>query len=77
MLGIVGARSSLAIPLSVLVAGVFIIMEKTGVAVEAPFENRLTDVPMTDLCWQIERDLLAALAENTPPRPAYPDGYVM
>lgn len=60
--------SALVIPLSMLIAGVFVIMERTGAANEDPFENRVTDVPMTALCTTIERDLREMLGEaNLPP----------
>jgi putative membrane protein len=56
-----GAPTWIMVPLSTLLAAVFIIMEKTGAANEDPFENRTTDVPMTALCNTIERDLLQLL----------------
>ncbi len=59
--------SWLIIPFSGLVAGVFIIMERTGAANEDPFENRTTDTPMTALCNTIERDLREALGEKDLP----------
>lgn len=49
--------SWLIIPFSILLSGVFVIMERTGAANEDPFENKITDVPMTSLCNTIERDL--------------------
>ena len=57
------AHSWLSIPLSILLSGVFVIMERTGAANEDPFENRITDVPMTALCNTIERDLKEMLGE--------------
>ncbi len=59
--------SWLIIPFSGLVAGVFIIMERTGAANEDPFENRTTDTPMTALCNTIERDLREVLGEKDLP----------
>lgn len=50
-------HSWLIIPLTIIISGVFIIMEKTGAANENPFDNQITDVPMTALCNTIERDL--------------------
>ncbi len=55
--GALAEVSYLMIPLSILLAGVFVIMERTGAANEDPFENQITDVPMTSLCNTIERDL--------------------
>lgn len=69
--------SWLVVPLSVLIAGVFVIMERTGAANEDPFENRVTDVPLTSLCNTIERDLREMLGEQTIPEKLLPkDGYL-
>lgn len=57
--------SWLVIPLSVIISGVFILMERTGAANENPFENLITDIPMTALCNTIERDLLEMLGGGT------------
>ncbi|GAB4415765.1 MAG: bestrophin family ion channel [Bacteroidia bacterium] len=67
----------LIVPLTGLVAGVFIIMERTGAANEDPFENRVTDVAMTAICNTIERDLRELLGETDLPPKAVPiDGYL-
>lgn len=69
--------SWLVIPFSILIAGVFIIMERTGAANEDPFENRVTDTPMTALCNNIERDLKEMLGEiDLPEKPEPVDGYL-
>jgi len=69
--------SWLAIPLAVIVAGVFVIMERTGAANEDPFENRVTDVPLAALCNTIERDLREMLGEtNLPQKLEAVDGYL-
>ena len=71
------AMSRLIMPLSLLVAGVFIIMEKTGAANEDPFENQVTDVPLTVLCNTIERDLREMLQEKELPAKLHPvQGYL-
>ncbi|MCR9013938.1 bestrophin family ion channel [Aquiflexum gelatinilyticum] len=65
------------IPLSVIISGVFIIMEKTGAANENPFENQITDIPMSALCNTIERDLLEMLEEKKLPEKLVPkNGYL-
>ena len=61
-------------PFSWLAAGVFIIMEKTGAANEDPFENQVTDVPLTALCNTIERDLREMLQETAKLHPV--QGYL-
>ncbi len=69
--------SWLMIPLSVLIAGVFIVMERTGAANEDPFENRSTDVALTSICNTIERNLKEALGESDLPEKLGPvDGYL-
>ncbi len=45
------------IPVSILVSFVFGVMGKVGEVNEDPFENRITDVPLTAICNTIERDL--------------------
>ena len=67
----------LSIPFSVLLSGVFVIMERTGAANEDPFENRITDVPLTAICNAIERDLKEMLGEkNLPPASVPEKGYL-
>ncbi len=69
--------SWLAIPLSVIISSVFIIMERTGAANEDPFENLVTDVPMTYICNTIERDLLEMLgSDERPEKIMAEDGYI-
>ncbi|MCB0595554.1 MAG: hypothetical protein H6557_04580 [Lewinellaceae bacterium] len=67
----------LVVPLSVVIAAVFTIMEKTGAANEDPFENRVTDVPLTALCNTVERDLKEQLGEAAlPEKLVAVDGYL-
>jgi putative membrane protein len=69
--------SWIVVPLSVLIAGVFIIMERTGAANEDPFENKITDVALTSICNTIERNLKELLGEtDLPPKLAAKDGYL-
>jgi putative membrane protein len=58
----------LLIPLTVLICFVFATIGKVGEVNEDPFENRITDVPMTALCNTIERDLLEMLGETDLPK---------
>lgn len=72
-----GELSFLLIPITLLVSGVFVIMERTGAANENPFENKVTDVPMTSICNTIERDLLFALDNESIPEQLMPqNGYL-
>ncbi|MFN3873441.1 MAG: bestrophin family protein [Ignavibacterium sp.] len=69
--------SWLVIPFAVLISAVFVIMERTGAANENPFENLVTDVPLTSICNKIERDLLEMLGEeNLPPKLEAENGYL-
>ncbi|MCB0539389.1 MAG: hydrogenase [Bacteroidetes bacterium] len=69
--------SWLIILLSVLIAGVFIIMERTGAANEDPFENKITDVALTSICNTIERNLKEMLGEKGLPKKLEPvEGYL-
>lgn len=66
-----------AVPLSVIISSVFIIMERTGAANEDPFENQVTDVPMTYICNTIERDMLEmAGIEERPAKVKAENGYL-
>lgn len=68
---------ALMIPLSVLISFVFGVMGKVGEVNEDPFENRITDVPMTAMCRTIERDLKEMLGETDLPEKHLPkDGFL-
>ncbi|MCU0341556.1 MAG: hydrogenase [Spirosomaceae bacterium] len=68
---------ALMIPLSILVSFVFGVMGKVGEVNEDPFENRITDVPMTAMCNTIERDLKEMLGEmDLPPKLEVEDGFI-
>lgn len=67
----------LVIPLTGVIAFLFTTIERTGAVNEDPFENRITDVPLSALCREIERDLRALLGEaELPPRLEPRDGYL-
>jgi putative membrane protein len=67
----------LIIPVTLLLAFVFGIVERTGAVNEEPFENRITDVPLLAYCIDIERDLRETLGEGPlPARLAPKDGYL-
>ncbi|MFN8345271.1 MAG: bestrophin family ion channel [Spirosomataceae bacterium] len=68
---------ALMIPVSILVSFVFGVMGKVGEVNEDPFENRITDVPMTSICNTIERDLKEMLGErNLPPKIEAQNGFL-
>ncbi|NUN99137.1 MAG: hydrogenase [Saprospiraceae bacterium] len=62
---------SMMIPLSILISFVFAVMGKVGEVNEDPFENRITDIPMSAMCNTIERDLKEMLGE-----PDLPEKYI-
>ena len=69
--------SYLILPLSFLILGIYIIMEKTGAVNEDPFENKITDVPMDSICNTIEIELLNMLGEkNLPEKIKVKNGYL-
>lgn len=54
-------------PVSIIISFVFAIIGKVGEVNEDPFENRITDVPLTALCNTLERDLREMLGETPLP----------
>jgi putative membrane protein len=58
----------LMIPVSAIISFVFAIIGKVGEVNEDPFENRITDVPLTSMCNTIERDLREMLGETDLPK---------
>lgn len=67
----------LMIPVCLIISFVFAIIGKVGEVNEDPFENRITDVPLTAICNTIERDLREMLGEIELPVKAEPkDGFL-
>ena len=62
----------LMIPVSLIISFVFAILAKVGEVNEDPFENRITDVPLTAMCNTIERDLREMLGETELPEKLQP-----
>ena len=58
----------LMIPVSIIISFVFAIIGKVGEVNEDPFENRITDVPLTAMCNTVERDLREILGESDLPK---------
>lgn len=54
------------LPVSILLSLVFAVMSRVGEVNEDPFENKITDLPLTALCNGIERDLKEMLGEPLP-----------
>ena len=66
----------ITIPVSILIAVIFAIMEKTGSVIENPFENKVTDIPISALSNTIERDLKEQIGMQLPPKLQAVDGYL-
>lgn len=67
----------LVIPLTMAVGYVFYVIRRIGEFNEDPFENRITDTPMTALCRTIEIDLREMLGETElPPKIESVDGFL-
>lgn len=57
------------VPLSVVISGTFIVLERVGAVLDAPFANTVNDVPLDAICVDIERDLRAQLGDRELPEP--------
>jgi putative membrane protein len=69
--------AAVVVILSVLTAGIYVVLEIVGAVVEAPFAGRTTDVPVRYLCIRIERDLREQLGETSLPALPGPErGYL-
>lgn len=65
------------IPVSFVISFVFSVMNRVGEINENPFENQMSDIPMTALCNTIERDLKEMLGESKLPAKLDPqNGYL-
>lgn len=63
----------LMIPMTIIISFVFAIIGKVGEVNEDPFENKITDVPLTTLCNTVERDLKEMLRETDLPKKIEPE----
>lgn len=68
--------SYLVIPISFIITFVFAVMNRVGEINENPFENQISDIPMTALCNTIERDLKEMLGETIPAKIVAENGYL-
>jgi putative membrane protein len=67
----------LAIPVYVIIAWIFTMMEIVGGSSENPFENAVNDVPVTTLCRTIEIDLRNMLGDTDLPEKMKPVNDIM
>lgn len=64
------------VPVSCLISFVFSAMNKVGEINENPFDNNISDIPMTALRNVIERDLKEMLGEQLPEQIVAKNGYL-
>jgi putative membrane protein len=75
--GLVPDQLGWAVPISLVLSGVFVMMAVTGSANDEPFAGTVTDVPVTAVCTELERELLELLGDTDLPPAAVPeDGYL-
>ena len=67
----------LIVPFSTLISWMFITMEQVGDSSEDPFEMGLNDVPLTEICRNIEIDLLSMLDVKDLPEPVLAVGDIL
>lgn len=66
----------LAVPLALLLAGVFVVMAVVGAANDEPMAGAVTDVPIHAICREVERDAADALNLERPPALQPVNGYL-
>lgn len=66
----------MVIPVSFIICFVFAVMNRVGEINENPFENQMSDIPMTALCNTIERDLKEMLGEAMPEKIEPQNGFL-
>jgi ion channel-forming bestrophin family protein len=68
----------MVVPVSFVISFVFAVMNKVGEINENPFENKISDIPMTSMCNTIERDLKEMIGETDLPKKLEAEnGYIL
>ncbi len=67
----------LTVPLSVLVGWVFLVLEQIGENTENPFEGNANDIPITQICRNIEIDLREMFGEKDLPPAIQPQNNIV
>lgn len=67
----------LAVPLSVLVGWIFLVLEQIGESTENPFEGNANDIPITQISRNIEIDLREMLGETDLPPAILPENNIL
>ncbi|MCG2615121.1 hypothetical protein LZZ85_12550 [Terrimonas sp. NA20] len=68
---------SLVVPLLLLIPASFLLIEKIAYHLQDPFRNRPSDVPVTDISENIERDIRSLLGEATGEKKNQPGTYYL
>jgi putative membrane protein len=63
--------SFMEVPIVVVIAGLFMLIEKMAIHLQDPFENKPTDTPMTAISQNIENDLRQMLRDQEESEPAF------
>jgi putative membrane protein len=67
----------LAVPLSILVGWIFLVLEQIGESTENPFEGNANDIPITQISRNIEIDLREMLGEKELPLAIQPQNNIL
>jgi putative membrane protein len=67
----------LVVPFSVLISWMYTSLEQVGESTENPFEGSANDVPISQLCRNIEIDLREMLGEKELPPPIKPQNDIL
>jgi putative membrane protein len=65
------------IPISILVAAPFFLLEKSAALMQDPFRNRPTDTPVTAIARNIEINIKQLLNEKYVPQPVQPESFYL
>ncbi len=73
--GLANYFSILEVPIVVVVASLFFLIEKSSLYLQKPFDDKPTDTPVTDIAATIETNLKEMLAETGLPAKVASEGY--
>lgn len=72
-----GLQSYFEVPLLMIIAALFFLLERTATHLQDPFSDKPTDTAMTAIATTIEINLKQLLGINDVPEPAKTDGYYL
>jgi len=76
-LGLVETLGPLEIPILMLIASTFFLLEKTATYLQDPFVDMPTDTPVTSIARTIEINIKQLLEEPNVPEPVAPEGFYL